>query len=257
MLTTAAGIQHLGLIGNLCRSSEGPSPLSTAAGHSSVGEAELSSSSQGYTRLVASRHVPASARGRGRSRNHREVQGCQGAGLEALAGMAKHSALEPSHPYKAGRTHCLHDGELSSSNTPLPVGKPSRHAAVSHGWTMPSLQAHTLPGRQAMSAGVEGDASLLLCHMFAGTDGPSLGSLTPTDTPPPRPGLEDPHVHPKHPLQLHALQDMQLQEAAKLPDTLLTFWMLFRQIVAVQMHLCIFPSWPLPSPSPPPRKMGL
>lgn len=182
MLITAAGIQHLGLIGNLCRSSEGPSPLSTAAGHSSVGEAELSSSRRGYTRLVASRRVLASARGRGRSRSPREVQGCQGAGLEALAGMAKHSALEPSHPYRAGRTHRLHDGELSPSNTPLPAGNPNRHAAVSRGW---SMQAHTLPGRQAMSAGVEGDTSLLLCHMFARTDGPSVGSLTPTDTPPP------------------------------------------------------------------------
>lgn len=44
---------------------------------------------------------------------------------------------------------------------------------------------------------------------------------------------------------------MQLQEAAKLPAAVLYFWMLFLQIVAVQMHLCIFPL-SVPSPLHPP-----
>jgi len=70
------------------------------------------------------------------------VQGFRGAGLKALAGMAKHSALKPTHPYSPGRTHRLHDGELSAPNTPLPVGNPN---AASHGWSVPTPQTLTLP----------------------------------------------------------------------------------------------------------------
>lgn len=66
------------------------------------------------------------------------MQGFWGAGLKALAGMAKHSALEPC---SAGRTRRLHGRELSPSNTPGPWllerwGRPvCLPAAWLRGWT--------------------------------------------------------------------------------------------------------------------------
>lgn len=57
----------------------------------------------------------------------------------------KHSALELACPYSTGRTHCLHDGELSPSNTPLPVGNPNPHVPTSGGWSVPSHRHTLLP----------------------------------------------------------------------------------------------------------------
>lgn len=94
--------------------------------------------------LLASRCVPALARGRGAGALGR-VQGFPRAGLEALAWMAKHSALEPAYPYSTGRTHRLHDGELSPSNTPLPVGNPNPHVLTSRGRSVPSHRHTLLP----------------------------------------------------------------------------------------------------------------
>lgn len=104
MLIAAAGIQdvqaqHLGPTGNLCRSwRDLPLCVQLLATAGWV-KAELSFSNQGYTRQPASRCVPASARGREAGAGALgRVQGFWGAGLKALAGMAKHPALEPPHP---------------------------------------------------------------------------------------------------------------------------------------------------------------
>lgn len=86
-----------------------------------------------------------SQRERGRSPG-RGVQGFPRAGLEALAWMAKHSALGPAYPYSTGRTHRLHDGELSPSNTPLPVGNPNPRVPTSCGRSVPSRRHMLLPG---------------------------------------------------------------------------------------------------------------
>lgn len=199
MLVAAAGVQyvqaqHLGLTGNLCRSLRDLPLCLQLPGTAGWVKAELSSSNQGYTRLSTSRCVLASSRGRkvgagalGRG------QGFQWAGLKALAGMAKHSALEPPHPYSAGRTHRLHGGELSPSNTPLPVGNPNPHAPTSCGWSVPSPEACTLPagaGRVCWGGGEGKPASLPhVCR-----DGWAFSQAPQPRKPPP--GLGDAHVRP-------------------------------------------------------------
>lgn len=250
MLVAAAGIQyvqaqHLGLTGNLCRSSQDLPLCLQLLGTAGWVKAELSSSSQGYTRLPASRCVPASARGRevGAGALGR-VQGFRGVGLKALAGMAKHSALEPPHPYSAGRTHRLHDGELSPSNTPLPVGNPQPTCS-----NIPWLERAQPAGTHAACWGWQGWRGRQVCLPAAclqGRPGLPAGSPAP-QTPPGVWGM--PEWALEHPLQHRALRHAQLQEAAELPAA---FQMLFLQIVAVQMHLCIFPSRP-PSPLHPPH----
>lgn len=112
---------------------------------------------------------------------------------------------------------------------------------------------HSPPG-PAVSAGVKGKASLLPCHMFAGMARPSHRLPSPAN-PPWVCGM--PVCAPEHPLQHRVLRHVQLQETAKLPAAELSFQMFFLQIVAVQMHSCIFS---LSAPSalhPPPHRRGV
>lgn len=116
------------------------------------------------------------------------MQGFWRADLKALAGMAKHSALEPPHPCSAGRTCCLLDRELSPSNTPLPVGNPNPHAPVS--WSVLSLQGHVLPAGAAPVcwSGAEGKSASPPHVCREGQAFPSLpGPANPL-------GLRDAHV---------------------------------------------------------------
>lgn len=166
-----------------------------------------------------------------------------------MAGMAKHSAFKPFHPYSAERTHRLHDRELNPSNTPLPVGTPNPHAP-----NVPWLECAQPAGTRAPRWGwpyLLGWRGRQVCFSAAclrGWRGPSC--RLPSPAYPPWVWWM-PVCAPEHPLQHCALRDTQLREAAKLPAAMLSFQMLFLQIVAVQMHSCIFPS------RPPPRKRGV
>lgn len=166
-----------------------------------------------------------------------------------MVGMAKHSAFKPFHPYSAERTHRLHDRELNPSNTPLPVGNPNPHApnvpwlecAQPHALVLPAGAGHICwgggEGKSASPLHVCGDGGALSCRLPSPANPPWVWWM--------------PMCAPEHPLQHRALWDTQLREAAKLPAAMLSSWMLFLQIVAVQMHSYVFSS------RPPPRKRGV
>lgn len=165
--------------------------------------------------------------------------------------MAKHSALEPAYPYSAGRTHRLHDGELSPSNTTLPVGNPNPHVPTSHGQSVHSRRHMLLPcWGWPWLLGWRGRQVCFPTACLWGWLGLPVDSSAP-QTPLGFGGCLC--VHQSIPSSTVLCGTRSFRRLPKLPAAVLSFWMLFLQIVAVKMHLCIFPSLSLPLSIPPPN----
>ena len=198
-LVAAEGIQyvqaqHLGLTGNLCRSLRDLPLCLQLLGTAGWVKAELFIL---QPRLYKTTSIQVcscfSQRERGGSRSPGEGARLSGSRSERFAGMAKHSGLEPPHPFSAGRTHRLHDGELSPSNTPLPIGNPNQRAPTSHGWSVPNPQARTLPAGAGRVCGGGREGKSASPPHVCGDGWAFLRAPRPRKLPL---GLGDAHVHP-------------------------------------------------------------
>lgn len=144
----------------------------------------------------------------------------------------------------------MHDGELSPSNTTLPVGNPNPHVPTSHGQSVHSRRHMLLPcWGWPWLLGWRGRQVCFPTACLWGWLGLPVDSSAP-QTPLGFGGCLC--VHQSIPSSTVLCGTRSFRRLPKLSAAVLSFWMLFLQIVAVKMHLCIFPSVPSPLHPPPP-----
>lgn len=135
-----------------------------------------------YARLPASRCVPALARGR----EARALGGCKA--FQEQVWKLWHEWLNTlllnlPAPCSTGRTHRLHDGELSPSNAPVPVGNPNPHVPALVAGACPATGACSFPAGAGRGCWGGGEGKSASHRMFVGMAGPSYGLLGPTNHP--------------------------------------------------------------------------